>query len=353
MPERKAGSVMRTIGISHKTRYWQHYCFSNPPEGFRYERMVDIPWHIARIRVEFLANTKFFLPFAKADLYHTYNGVVANAHPWVIEVESYMPRYETMSPGNPLYKWALRRLAGPHCKALIFTSQSALHRNREHLLAAGVDPAKMSVIYRAVEQYEPRGRDADHFTIIFAGNGFFRKGGVELLKAFKRLGRPEARLLIISTLEVDWGVFPEPEVIAWAEKTIAEDPCITLYRRLPHEELIRHMRAADLFVSTTFQDPFNNTVLEAMGTGLPVICSDVGALPEVARDGRNGWVLPVANRTSEEIAEEITARMVQLMDDAELRVKMGAANAQIIADRFTLAKRNAALTKVYDAALGG
>jgi glycosyltransferase involved in cell wall biosynthesis len=113
------------------------------------------------------------------------------------------------------------------------------------------------------------------------------------------------------------------------------------------------MRAADLFVSTTFQDPFNNTVLEAMGTGLPVICSDVGALPEVARDGSNGWVLPVANRTSEVIAEEITARMVQLMDDAELRVKMGAANAQIIADRFTLAKRNAALTKVYDAALGG
>jgi len=353
MPDPVTGTVMRTIGISHKTRYWQHYCFSNPPEGYRYARKLDPPWYLMGVKNEFLTNTKFFMPFSKADLFHTYNGVVANARPWVIEVEDYMPRYETMNPDNPLYKWALRRLAGKQCKAMIFTSQSAMRRNREHLLAAGVDPAKMSVIYRAVEQYEPQGRDADHFTIIFAGNGFFRKGGVELIKAFKRLGRPEARLVIISTLEVDWGVFPEPEVIAWAEKAIAEDPRITLYRRLPHEELIRHMRAADLFVSTTFQDPFNNTVLEAMGTGLPVICSDVGALPEVARDGSNGWVLSVANRTSEEIAEEITARILQVMDDAGLRARMGAANAGIIADRFTLAVRNAALTKVYDAALGG
>ena len=264
-----------------------------------------------------------------------------------------MPRYETMNPRNPLYKWALRRLAGDRCKALIFTSQSALHRNQEHLLAAGVDPEKMSVIYRAVEQYAPEGRDSRYFTLIFAGNGFFRKGGVELLRAFKQLNRREARLVIISTLEVDWGVFPEPELVQWAERTIADDPRITLHRRLPHAELIEQMRAADLFVSTTFQDPFNNTVLEAMGTGLPVICSDVGALPEVARDGHNGWVLSVADRTSEDIAQEVAARILQLMDDATLRKRMGEANRPLIEERFTLAVRNAAITKVYDAALGG
>ena len=91
---------MRTIGISHKTRYWQHYCFSNPPAGYRYERKLDIPWHMMGVKAEFLANTKFFMPFSRADLLHTYNGVVANPRPWVIEVEDYMPRYETMSRAN-------------------------------------------------------------------------------------------------------------------------------------------------------------------------------------------------------------------------------------------------------------
>src|SRR5690606_27061038 len=124
---------------------------SNPPAGHRYERKLDIPWHTAGIKVEFLANTKFFMPFVQADLLHTYNGVVANPRPWVIEVESYLPRYEGMSPANPLYKWALRRLAGGDCKALIFTSRNAMQRNRDHLVAAGVDTAKMSVVYRAVQ----------------------------------------------------------------------------------------------------------------------------------------------------------------------------------------------------------
>ena len=344
---------MRTIGISHKTRYWQHYCFSNPPAGYRYERKLDIPWHLAGIDTEVLAQTKLFMPFAKADLLHTYNGVVVNPRPWVVEVESYMPRYQRMSPTHPLYKWALRRLAGPDCKALIFTSERTMERNRKHLLSAGVDPGKMTVIYRAVEQFEPQGRDERFFTIIFTGNGFYRKGGVELLKAFQRLGRPEMRLVIISSLEVDWGIFPGPEVVRWTKKIIADDPRISLHRKLPHDKVIQQMRAADLFVSTTFQDPFNNTTLEAMGTGLPVICSDVGALPEVAQDGRNGWVIPVVDRSSDAIAEEIATRILQLMEDPVLRKRMGEASRPIIDERFSLAVRNAALAKVYDNALGG
>lgn len=344
---------MRTIGISHKTRYWQHYCFSNPPEGYRYERKLDVPWHLFGIKSEAFANTKFFVPFAKADLLHTYNGVVVNPRPWVIEVESYLPRYQYMDPKHPLYRWALRLLAGKHCKALIFTSQRTKEQNCEHLAAAGVDPGKMRVIYRAVEQYAALPRQEDRFTVLYAGNGFFRKGGVELLKAFKRLNRKDARLVIISTLEVDWGVFPEPALVAWAKKLIEEDPQITLHRKLTHGQVIQEMRSADVFVSTTFMDPFNNTVLEAMGCGLPVITSGAGALPEVVQNGVNGWVLEVDGPASDDTAEAIAARLAQLMDDHAFRARMGAANDGIIKDRFSLPVRNAALASVYDKALAG
>ena len=342
---------MRTIGISHKTRYWQHYCFSNPPAGHRYARMPDLPWHIANVKSEFLRHSKFFFPFPRPQLYHTYNSVVANHTPWVVEVESYLPRLQGTDPSHPSYRWSLQRLASEHCKALIFTSANSMAQNVEHLSAAGVDLGKMSVVYRAVEQFQSLAKDDRFFTIIFAGNGFYRKGGVELLKAFQQLDRPEARLTIISTLEVDWGVKPDPADVEWTKRTIAIDPRITLYERLPHHELIDHMRASDIFVSTTFMDPFNNTVLEAMGAGLPVICSNVGALAEVARDARNGWVLSVADRSSASIAEEVAMRMAQLMDDPALRSRMGLANGPIIEERFALPVRNAALTKIYDAAL--
>lgn len=342
---------MRTIGISHKTRYWQHYCFSNPPQEFRYRRAMDIPWHMAGINNEFLANTKWFLPVRGVDLYHTYNGVVVNATPWVTEVEWYMPRYETMSPRNPLYKWALRRLASDRCKAIIFTSRVVLDRNRRHLEAAGVDPGKMHVVYRAVEEFRPGDGDGRFFTLLFAGNGFFRKGGVELLKAFLALGRDDVRLEIISRVEVDWGLCPLPEVKAWAEKTINDHPRITWHRDLPHDAVIKRMQAADVFVGVTYMDPFNNTILEAMGAGLPVICSDAGALPEVVEDGRNGWVLPMDGRSSDDIAEELRGRILQLMDDAALRAGMGAQGHAIVRGKFSLPVRNAALGQIYAAAL--
>ena len=342
---------MRTIGISHKTRYWQHYCFSNPPVGHRYVRVPDFPWHLLRSRSEFLLHSKLFAPLPKVDIYHTYNSVVANNRPWVVEVESMLPRYGQMDPGHRLYRWALKRLASVHCKGLVFTSCVARDMNIDRLRAAGVDKGKMNVIYRAVEQHLPVPGIERDFTILFAGNAFYRKGGVELLKAFQRSGRTDVRLVIISTLEVDWGVRPTADVIMETERVISEHPRITRFTALPHHELIEHMRKADLFVSTTFRDPFNNTVLEAMGTGLPVICSNVGALPEVARNGVNGWVLPVASRSSDDIAEEIAIYIQRLMDDPLLRAKMAAASTSIVNERFTLNVRNAELSRLYDDAL--
>ena len=196
---------MRTIGISNRTRYWQHYVFGHPPEGYRYVRALDTPWHVLGVDHFFLRHTKLFLPLPRVDLYHTYNGIVVNRHPWVIEVESFMPRFGPWDEGHALYRWGQRRLASKDCKALIFTSQHTLAMNQERLVRAGVDPGKMQVIYRAVERYTPVAEPDRPFTILFAGNAFYRKGGVELLKAFRSLDRPDIRLEIVSTLEVDWG----------------------------------------------------------------------------------------------------------------------------------------------------
>lgn len=342
---------MRIIGISTKTRYWQHYCFSNPPDGYRYSRMVDVPWHVLGIRNQFLAHTKCFLPFKHADLYHTYNSVVANRRPWVIEVESYLPRYKPMRESHPLFRWGQRRLASDDCRALIFTSRHALGMNRDRLAAVGVDPARMHVIYRAVEQYLPGERDPGHFTVLFAGNGFYRKGGIELLKAFQRLDRPEARLVIVSTLEVDWGIFPDAATVAWAVRTIQEDPRIILHRGLPHARLLQLMRTADVFVSTTFSDPFNNTVLEAMGAQLPVIASNVSSVPEMVDHDRNGWLLDVEGRASDDIADDLVVRLRCLMDDQALRRRMGDESLAVVRERFDLRVRNARLQALYDAAL--
>lgn len=343
---------MRIVGISHKTRYWQHYAFSNPPEGYRYSRMVDFPWHMTGIVNAFLWHTRWFMPVKHADIYHTYNCIVANPRPWVVEVESYLPRYKPMRESHPLFKWGQRRLASADCKWLIFTSENTLRMNRDKLVASGVDPAKMVVVYRAVEQYVPGPKDPARFTILFAGNGFYRKGGVELLKAFQRLGRSDARLVIVSTLEVDWGVEPDAATVAWTERFIQEDPRIELHRGLSHDGVLQLMRKAHVFASTTFADPFNNTVLEAMGARLPVISSQVSSIPEIVQDGRNGWLLEVTDRASDAIADELAEKLRRLMDDQALLRRMGEQSFQVVREKFDIEVRNRRIKELYDRALG-
>jgi glycosyltransferase involved in cell wall biosynthesis len=223
--------------------------------------------------------------------------------------------------------------------------------NSAQLVAKGVDPAKMTVVYRAVEQYLPGVKDPSRFTVLFAGNGFYRKGGVELLKAFQQLGRDDVQLWIVSSLEVDWGVFPSKETIEWTRSTIAGDPRITVFPQMSHDALTQLMRKAHVFVSTTFSDPFNNTILEAMGCQLPVICSDISSLPEIVQHGRNGVHVPVTDRPSDDIAVEIAMHLRRLMDDPSELERLAGASLGIVRERFDLRVRNRRLLEIYDGAL--
>ena len=344
---------MRTIGISNKTRYWQHYVFSHPPVGYRYKRGWDVPWHRTPVSNWFVLHTKWFALPWKFDLFHTYNGILVNDRPWVVEVESHFPRFGPMQQTHPLYRWGLRRLAGRDCKWIIYTSDHARLNNMDKLTAAGVDPTKLKVVYRAVEQYEPLPMERQAFTIIFAGNGFYRKGGVELLKAFQRLDRADARLVLVSSLEVDWAVRPDAATVSWVERTIREDPRIELHSQLPHHSVMQLMRRAHVFVSTTYADPFNNTVLEAMGARLPIISSRTSSIPEMVQDGGNGWLLDVAGIPGDTIADQIAARLGQLMDDPALLERMGIQSHRIVREKFDIRVRNERLKELYDMALDG
>ena len=80
---------MIKVGISEKTRYWQNFAFTNPPEGYVYGRGFNIPWHKLGVNDQFLLWTKYFCPNRKFEFYHTYNSIVVNNVPWVVEVERF------------------------------------------------------------------------------------------------------------------------------------------------------------------------------------------------------------------------------------------------------------------------
>jgi GalNAc-alpha-(1->4)-GalNAc-alpha-(1->3)-diNAcBac-PP-undecaprenol alpha-1,4-N-acetyl-D-galactosaminyltransferase len=80
----------------------------------------------------------------------------------------------------------------------------------------------------------------------------------------------------------------------------------------------RWMARASLLVHPSRREGFPNTVLEAMGMGLAVICADCRAGPsELIADGVNGRLVPIDD------VDALTSAMLDLMTKPELRQQLG------------------------------
>ena len=65
--------------------------------------------------------------------------------------------------------------------------------------------------------------------------------------------------------------------------------------------------------------------LEAMASGLPVVAADAMALPHLVRPGINGWLYTPGD------VRELANRLGDLLADAGLRRRMGAASRELVA----------------------
>ena len=103
-------------------------------------------------------------------------------------------------------------------------------------------------------------------------------------------------------------------------------------------EKINTLSNSDIFVLPSYSEGFPFAALEAAASGLPLIATRVGALPEVFKEGENALFVTPGDVAS--LANEI----VKLAGDSKLRRRMGRLNRALISKRFNLQK----LTKQMD-----
>lgn len=109
--------------------------------------------------------------------------------------------------------------------------------------------------------------------------------------------------------------------------------------------LLRHV---DVHVHPSLWDNAPYSCIEAMAAGRPVVSSDCGGLPELVDDGVTGLLAAAGD------AEAFGAAVGRLVDDADLRGRLGAAARDAVEERFTdeaMARRSVELwTQAIDAA---
>jgi glycosyltransferase involved in cell wall biosynthesis len=85
----------------------------------------------------------------------------------------------------------------------------------------------------------------------------------------------------------------------------------------PLEAVNALYRAADVFVLASRREPYGTVYGEAMAAGLPVVGWAAGNLPHLARDGREGVVLPPGDIPA------LAAALTRLAYDETLRRRLG------------------------------
>lgn len=109
------------------------------------------------------------------------------------------------------------------------------------------------------------------------------------------------------------------------------------YHSKPHELFCE----GDISILTSISEGFPYTVIESMSCGIPVVATDVGGVSE-ALDSSTGFICKPKD------FEEIASRVVELLQNDELRMKMGRNAREKVINNFTIDKFIKGYEYAYD-----
>lgn len=101
----------------------------------------------------------------------------------------------------------------------------------------------------------------------------------------------------------------------------------------------------DVLVSSSRNEGLPVAMLEAMASGLPLVATAVGAVPQIIENGRSGLLVNAGN------IEDLAAAVCKLIDDPSLRAELGKGAQQRVRDEFSAGRMAAEYINLYERVL--
>lgn len=130
-------------------------------------------------------------------------------------------------------------------------------------------------------------------------------------------------------------------------KELGLDPFTQLPGTQSHEVVLEHYRSADVFVlgcevaPNGDRDGIPNVLLESMAVGVPVVATNISAIPELVVEGETGLLVPPAQ------PEKMARALIQLLTDIPLRKKVIEAARKRVVQTFDNQALIGGLAAVY------
>ena len=211
--------------------------------------------------------------------------------------------------------------------------------NREYYSSLGVDPSRIVTMPYAVDNhfFQSRckessvnrerfraelGLDPKRTVILFVGKLFGRKRPEDLLNAYSKLSvdrrrEPDPYLLFVGDGESRPSLEARATALGWSS--------IKFLGFKNQTELPAFFDLCDVFVMPSNFEPWGLVINEVMNAARPIIASDrVGACRDLVKHGVNGFIYPA------EDVGQLSKSLAQVLENAELRNRMGQASLDIV-----------------------
>ena len=189
-----------------------------------------------------------------------------------------------------------------------------------------IPASKIQVIHNGVDinKFKPAtdkrkakaelGFNPDDIAIVSVGRLYARKGLFTLVESMPAVTKrfPNAKFIISGKGQSD----EMNKLIAYAEKLGVKDN-IVFTGYYPDKKLPKLYQAADVFAFSTFYEHHPFAVLEALATGLPVVTTKVGGIPETIDNGKNGFLVDTFN------PNQFSDRILYLLEHPVAAEEMG------------------------------
>ncbi len=287
----------------------------------------------------------YFYQKPTIDVLHLYNDINYSSQKWVASFETLVPRFletrndhqktEPQHIKNSKTADGLKQIAKKNCLGIVSISQASANIQLELLKHypefKDQIEAKLTVIHPP-QEIIPRDssniyNNIETFNLIFVGTQFHLKGGVEMVDVLRKLkSKYNFKLTIVSSFKTDNYVTKVSEKEAQETKELLKkEDWITLFENIPNEKVLELIKESHFGLLPTWSDTYGFSVLEMQAAGVPIITTDIRALPEINNENC-GWLINIpqnrlkqalyyTEEQKEELKKAIKTQLENIIED--------------------------------------
>jgi len=191
------------------------------------------------------------------------------------------------------------------------------------VVANGIDPARWSGGVKTTGGAEPAAKKSRVPIILNVGRLCPEKAQATLIRVCARLLETGSyhRLVLVGGGEM-------AEALRKTARELGVEHAVRLAGEV--RDPSEFYREADVFALSSVAEGMPNALMEAQLCGLPAVTTDAGGAGEVVVDGETGFVVPVGDEAA------FAAALQRLLEDPELRRRMGEAGRRRMLDVFSV-----------------